>query len=136
MPLGLGLPEELEVCCGNFMDAPSAARFAQTGRAGDRAVRLRLKALKKKYDDAKAKEAAAEAARPRRITLSAAGGAFIDTYVNMYISADPAQRNALCEHILEHAAMFHESFRSTDWTVQTVKNRLKNHAHRVRTGAA
>ena len=86
--------------------------------------------MKKEYDDALAAAAAAEAARPRRITFNAAGGAFIDSFVDMWTNATPAQRNVLCQHVLDAAAT-QPACGSTSWTVQTVKNRLKNRAHQI-----
>ena len=82
------------------------------------------------YDDALAAAAAAEAARPRRITFTVAGGAFIDSFVGMWTNTTPAQRLRLCQYVLDAAAM-QPACGSAAWTVQTVKNRLKNRAHHM-----
>ena len=130
--LGLGGPlsEELEECVANFLDRTSVGLFTAASRACQRAARERLATLKKEYDDALAAAAAAEAARPRRITFNAAGGAFIDSFVGAWTNATPAQRNVLCQHVLDAAAT-QPACGSTSWTVQKVRNRLKNRAHHM-----
>ena len=70
------------------------------------------------------------AARPRRITFTVAGGAFIDSFVGMWTNTTPAQRLRLCQYVLDAAAM-QPACGSAAWTVQTVKNRLKNRAHHM-----
>jgi hypothetical protein len=104
--------------------------FTAASRACQRAARERLATLKKEYDDAMAAAAAAEAARPRRNTFTVAGGAFIDSFVGMWTNTTPAQRLRLCQYVLDAAAM-QPACGSAAWTVQTVKNRLKNRAHHM-----
>jgi hypothetical protein len=129
------LPEELQVCCTNFLDAPSAGRLTQASRACARAVHERLITLKLEYAAAQAAAAAAEAAaaeavQPAPAVFTAMGKVFIAAYLDVYMTSDFASRQVLIKRI-KQAATGREDLGS-NWTTKSVSDRLKRLARAAR----
>jgi len=116
------LPDELLACCGAFLDKPSAGRFAQASRSGQRLVLKRLNAEKAALVAAASQTVAVAA--PQHIALTAASKVFIDTFAAAYVGASLAARKMLVEYIIA-AASGDETLGSTTWTASTVHARLK-----------
>lgn len=132
------LPDELQGSCAAFLDVPSAGRFRQANRACERLVLSRLLEAKTAHDAALAARAAetrANAAPPRRIAFTDAGKAFIDDFLEIFVSASPMGRKLLVQNILLAAAARVEELGAEHWTASKVFSRLSN-MHKLRNQAA
>ena len=91
------LPTELQACCADKLLTPSAGRFSLASKACKDLVGEKLAEAKAAHEAALVEAAAARAAaQPRRRTkISAAGGDFIDTYVDEYKISSSTAREAL-----------------------------------------
>ena len=121
------LPSELQACCADKLLTPSAGRFSLASKACKDLVGEKLAEAKAAHEAALVEAAAARAAaQPRRRTkISAAGGDFIDTYVDEYKISSSTAREALVDHILAVAAG-DERLGSANWQAATIYSRLSN----------